>query len=306
MGDVDNDGRLDVVVTAVDGALELWRNVSPAKNHWLSVAVEGVKGNRDGMGAQLTLVTAAGTQHNVVNTAVGYGSASDARVHFGLGSGNDRPRAQGRLADAADDDAAQRRGRPGPEGPGAEVAPRQRAATGLAGAAVALGQTTSSARALPSRIRYRCPGRRPVTRCFSPVAGHRTSSQATRFALPSPISCCRVERRSCLRCPPGDGSRAGRRRAHAQPEARADGRRLERTPSSRRVTHGCRSRGSRRARPGSVARELAAHHHEDVLVAVAVDVAEGDARALLQVADAAAVVTSWKRSPARCGTSGWA
>ena len=72
-----------MVVTAVDGALELWRNVSPAKNHWLSVAVEGVKGDRDGMGAQLTLVTAAGTQHDVVNTAVGYGSASDARVHFG-------------------------------------------------------------------------------------------------------------------------------------------------------------------------------------------------------------------------------
>ncbi len=86
VGDVDNDGRLDVVVTAVDGALELWRNVSPAKNHWLSVAVEGVKGNRDGMGAQLTLVTAAGTQHDLVNTAVGYGSASDARVHFGLGA----------------------------------------------------------------------------------------------------------------------------------------------------------------------------------------------------------------------------
>jgi enediyne biosynthesis protein E4 len=86
LGDVDNDGRLDVVVTAVDGALELWRNVSPAKNHWLSVAVEGVKGNRDGMGAQLTLVTAAGSQHDVVNTAVGYGSASDARVHFGLGA----------------------------------------------------------------------------------------------------------------------------------------------------------------------------------------------------------------------------
>ena len=36
-GDVDNDGRVDVVVTAVDGALELWRNVSPAPNHWLLV-----------------------------------------------------------------------------------------------------------------------------------------------------------------------------------------------------------------------------------------------------------------------------
>ena len=84
-GDVDNDGRLDVVVTAVDGALELWRNVSPAKNHWLELDVSGVKGGRDGMGATLRLVTASGTQYNQVMTAVGYGSSSDSRVHFGLG-----------------------------------------------------------------------------------------------------------------------------------------------------------------------------------------------------------------------------
>jgi hypothetical protein len=84
-GDVDNDGRVDVVVTAVDGALELWRNVAPSRNHWLQLDVAGTKGNRDAMGATLTLVTAAGTQHNLVNTAVGYGSSSDPRVHFGLG-----------------------------------------------------------------------------------------------------------------------------------------------------------------------------------------------------------------------------
>ncbi len=84
-GDVDNDGRVDVVVTAVDGALELWRNVTPSRNHWLQLDVAGTKGNRDAMGATLTLVTAAGTQHNLVSTAVGYGSSSDPRVHFGLG-----------------------------------------------------------------------------------------------------------------------------------------------------------------------------------------------------------------------------
>jgi hypothetical protein len=85
-GDVDNDGRVDVVVTAVDGPLELWHNVSPTRHHWLQLEVEGTKGNRDGMGARLTLVTASGTRHNHVNTAVGYGSSSDARVHFGLGA----------------------------------------------------------------------------------------------------------------------------------------------------------------------------------------------------------------------------
>ena len=83
-GDVDNDGRVDVVVTALDGPLELWRNVSPESGHWLLVKAVGTKSNRDGMGARLKVVTAKGTQWGYVNTAVGYGGSSDARVHFGL------------------------------------------------------------------------------------------------------------------------------------------------------------------------------------------------------------------------------
>jgi enediyne biosynthesis protein E4 len=85
-GDIDNDGRVDVVVTALNAPLELWRNVSPAANHWLLVRTIGKKSNRDGMGAKLKLVSASGTQHNHVNTAVGYGCSSDRRVHFGLGA----------------------------------------------------------------------------------------------------------------------------------------------------------------------------------------------------------------------------
>ncbi len=85
-GDIDNDGRVDVVVTALDGALELWHNLSPGPRHWLLVDAVGGKSNRDGMGAKIQLVTASGTQYNHVNTAVGYGSASDRRVHFGLGA----------------------------------------------------------------------------------------------------------------------------------------------------------------------------------------------------------------------------
>jgi hypothetical protein len=77
---------MDVAVTALDGALELWRNVSPTPRHWLLVQTAGTKSNRDGMGAKLKVVTASGTQHNHVNTAVGYGGASDRRVHFGLGA----------------------------------------------------------------------------------------------------------------------------------------------------------------------------------------------------------------------------
>jgi hypothetical protein len=84
-GDIDNDGRVDAIVTALDEALEVWRNVSPAGNRWLSIRTIGTKSNRDGMGAEITLTTPSGVRHSHVNTAVGYGGASDVRVHFGLG-----------------------------------------------------------------------------------------------------------------------------------------------------------------------------------------------------------------------------
>jgi hypothetical protein len=49
------------------------------------VELEGRKSNRDGLGAKVKVVTPSGTQYNHATTAVGYGSASDRRVHFGLG-----------------------------------------------------------------------------------------------------------------------------------------------------------------------------------------------------------------------------
>jgi hypothetical protein len=85
-GDLDGDGRVDVVVTALDGPLELWRNVSPARHHWLAVETTGTRSNRSGLGTKLKAVSASRTQYGYVNTAVGYGCASDRRVHFGLGS----------------------------------------------------------------------------------------------------------------------------------------------------------------------------------------------------------------------------
>jgi enediyne biosynthesis protein E4 len=85
-GDLDNDGRVDVVVSALDGPLEIWHNVSPERHHWLLVKTVGRKSNRDGMGAKIKILTASGPQYDDVNTAVGYGCASDRRVHFGLGA----------------------------------------------------------------------------------------------------------------------------------------------------------------------------------------------------------------------------
>jgi hypothetical protein len=84
-GDLDDDGRVDAVVSALEAPLEIWRNVSPAPNHWLLVKAVGTKSNRDSVGARLRLTGASGVQHSHVNTAVGYGCASDRRVHFGLG-----------------------------------------------------------------------------------------------------------------------------------------------------------------------------------------------------------------------------
>jgi hypothetical protein len=86
-GDIDDDGRMDAVTTALDGALALWHNVSPKTGHWLLVKTVGAqKGNRNGVGAKIKVVTASGTRHNHVNSAVGYGGASDRRVHIGLGA----------------------------------------------------------------------------------------------------------------------------------------------------------------------------------------------------------------------------
>ena len=84
-GDLDDDGRVDVVVTALEDRLEIWHNLSPAKNHWLLVKAVGSRSNRDGIGTKLRITTASGRQYSHVNTAVGYASSSDPRVHFGLG-----------------------------------------------------------------------------------------------------------------------------------------------------------------------------------------------------------------------------
>jgi enediyne biosynthesis protein E4 len=85
-GDFDGDGRVDAVVTALSKDAELWMNRSPKAGHWLDIALRGVKSNRDGIGARIKVVTAAGTQYNHMTTSVCYASSSDGPVHFGLGS----------------------------------------------------------------------------------------------------------------------------------------------------------------------------------------------------------------------------
>lgn len=85
-GDLNNDGKIDIVVTVLNGKPQLHMNRSPNRNHWLILKLVGVADNRDGLGTKVKIKTANGVQYNQATTAVGYNSSSDKRVYFGLGN----------------------------------------------------------------------------------------------------------------------------------------------------------------------------------------------------------------------------
>lgn len=85
-GDLDNDGKIDIVVTVLNGEPQLLMNRSPNHNHWIILKLVGVVSNRDGLGTRVKITTAHGVQYNQATTAVGYNSSSDKRVYFGLGN----------------------------------------------------------------------------------------------------------------------------------------------------------------------------------------------------------------------------
>jgi hypothetical protein len=87
IGDINNDGAIDVVLTTNNGPALILQNKTKNQNHWLTLNLIGHKSNRDAIGAQVKLVDASGLpQYAAVTTAGSYLSASDRRVHFGLGS----------------------------------------------------------------------------------------------------------------------------------------------------------------------------------------------------------------------------
>ena len=88
IGDIDNDGKTDVVVTENNGPAWILHNETATHNHWITLQLVGVKSNRDGIGAQIKITTAAGDQYATVTTASSYQSSGDKRAHFGLGSAN--------------------------------------------------------------------------------------------------------------------------------------------------------------------------------------------------------------------------
>lgn len=84
-GDLNNDGKEDLVITTNDGPAYVLRNETPTANHWLTLKLVGTRSNRDGIGAVVTFASPAGTQYTTVTTGGSYCSASDIRPHFGLG-----------------------------------------------------------------------------------------------------------------------------------------------------------------------------------------------------------------------------
>lgn len=85
-GDLDHDGRVDVVLNCVDSSPRLLRNVSPADNHWILLRLVGGPGSpRDAVGATVYLTAGGITQRGDVFSGNSYCSHSDLRLHFGLG-----------------------------------------------------------------------------------------------------------------------------------------------------------------------------------------------------------------------------
>ena len=86
IGDIDNDGRIDAVVGTNGGPVHILHNETASANHWITLHLTGHKSNRDGIGAVVKLTTPQGSQWVTATTTSGYLSASDPRIHFGLGA----------------------------------------------------------------------------------------------------------------------------------------------------------------------------------------------------------------------------
>jgi hypothetical protein len=86
VADFDNDGNLEVAVAQLDGPAAFFVRRGGPDNNWMILDLHGTRSNRDGIGARIKLALASGlTLYEHVTTANGIYSASDRRVHFGLG-----------------------------------------------------------------------------------------------------------------------------------------------------------------------------------------------------------------------------
>ena len=86
VGDLFNDGKLDVVINVLDGHPALLRNVSADTHHWVDLKlVGGAKSPRDAVGSTVFLTAGGMRQRGDVVSGGSYASSHDPRLHFGLG-----------------------------------------------------------------------------------------------------------------------------------------------------------------------------------------------------------------------------
>jgi enediyne biosynthesis protein E4 len=83
--DLDNNGRIDVVVLNANSRPTILRNQSSVDHRWLQIRLRGVTSNRDGVGAQVQVVADDLTQVAEVHSGRSYQSHYGTRLHFGLG-----------------------------------------------------------------------------------------------------------------------------------------------------------------------------------------------------------------------------
>jgi hypothetical protein len=83
-GDIDNDGDVDVIINNLDGVPQLLRNDGGNANNSVLIKTVGVKSNRDGIGARVTIVSGDLRQVDEVHSGGSYLSQNDLRLHFGL------------------------------------------------------------------------------------------------------------------------------------------------------------------------------------------------------------------------------
>src|SRR5271166_127327 len=84
--DFFNDGREDLLVSVLDGSPLLLRNRTGKRGHWLRIRTIGTRSNRDGFGARVQVKAGGLTQIAEVRANSSFESASDPRLHFGLGA----------------------------------------------------------------------------------------------------------------------------------------------------------------------------------------------------------------------------
>ena len=89
VGDYDNDGALDLLVTNCGGSPSLLHNEGASKNSWLTVKLVGTKSNSNGIGARIELAAGPTKQIRDVTAGGSYLSSNDYRIHFGLGNWSD-------------------------------------------------------------------------------------------------------------------------------------------------------------------------------------------------------------------------